>query len=101
MTRGQENNEVQGQLIVLRRWCLGLTAALGIVLLAGAAASLQQIVCRSLEVKDERGITHVAFYSDGKGDDRWRHQGGRQPQGRRRRSRLEGVSKSKGAPTSA
>jgi len=43
-----------------------LTAALGIVLLAGAAASLQQIVCKSLEVKDEHGITHVAFSSDGK-----------------------------------
>jgi hypothetical protein len=39
---------------------------LGIVFLAGAATALQQIVCKSLDVKDEHGITHVAFSPDGK-----------------------------------
>ena len=40
MTYGPEKNEVQKQLLVLRRWCLGLTTVLGIVVLAGAADPL-------------------------------------------------------------
>jgi hypothetical protein len=65
MTRGQENNEVHGELLVLRRWCLGLTTALGIVVLAGAVNPLQQLICKSLEVKTHDGRTAVRLDQNG------------------------------------
>ena len=64
MTYEQENNEVRGQLLVLRRWCLGLSAALGIVILAGAAVLLEHIVCALLIAKDKLVVRDTDVFNE-------------------------------------
>jgi hypothetical protein len=64
MMRGRENNEVHGQLLALRRWCLGLTAALGIIALAGAGHSLAKFVCERVDVPDGKGAMAARLDAD-------------------------------------
>jgi len=65
MRSPSEYNEFQRQLMSLRRWCLGLTTVLAVVVFAGASGPLQVIVCRMITVKDGQGVTRVQLSDDG------------------------------------
>jgi len=64
MTHGQENGSVQAEVLVLRRWCMALTVALGTLFLAGAAIALQDLACRSLTIRDGAGAVAAEMRAD-------------------------------------